>query len=171
MDSGGKSDRILIGKITAASGVRGEVRVYSYAEKPDRFSKLKQVFVGGTPYELEHAGMRGGMVVLKLAGVDTRDMAERLRGRSVEMDASELEPLPENQYYIRDLIGLRAVDDETGVPLGTVADVLTDRPQDIYVVKRDDGRECLVPGVAAFVRNIDLEAGEIRIRVIEGLME
>lgn len=165
-----KSGRVLIGRVTSPVGLRGEVKVYSYASSPDRFRKISRVWTGGTARVIESVRMQGRMVVLKLSGVTDRNQADALRGQDVEMDEAELEPLGEGQWYIRDLLGFR-VQEEDGTPVGTLTDVLTDRPQDILVVRSGSGKEILIPLVEEFVPEIDTEAQMVIVRLIEGMAE
>ncbi len=165
---------VEIGMITGPLGIRGEVKIKSYAEDPSRFKKIREIGLradgkdaGG--YIIEHARISGGMVVVKLAGVDDRNAAELLRNMEVFMDRDDLEPLEPGEHYVRDLIGMTVVDDETGEKIGTLGDVLTDRPQDIYVVAADDGTDFTVPVVPEFVRGIDDDERVIRLRLIEGI--
>lgn len=165
---------VEIGMITGPIGIRGEVKIKSYAEDPSRFRKIREVglmadgkYAGD--YTIERVRNSGGMVVVKFAGVDDRNAAELLRNMEVFMDRSDLEPLKAGEHYIRDLIGLDVIDDETGEHVGTVGDVLTDRPQDIYVITADDGSEFMLPAVPEFVRGVDEESGTIRVRLIEGI--
>ena len=160
--------------VTGPLGIRGEVKIKSYAEDPARFKKISEVAlrIGGkeaVDYKIEHARISGGMVVVKFAGIDDRNAAELLRNADVFMDRDDLEPLKPGQHYIRDLIGMTIIDDETGETVGTLGDVLTDRPQDIYVIAADDGSEFLLPAVPEFVRRIDEDTREIRVRLIEGI--
>ena len=170
---------VEIGMITAPLGIKGEVKVKSYAEDPSRFRKIRNIglklkHISGkeslTEYEIERARIQGGMVVLKLAGVDDRDAAELLRQAEVYMDSDDLEELPEGEHYIRDLLGLDVVSFDTGEKLGILSDVLTDRPQDIFVVRKEDGSEFMVPSVPEFIRDIDEKKGVIRVSLIEGMI-
>ena len=110
------------------------------------------------------------MVVIKLEGVNDRDSAELLRSAENFMDSDDLEPLPEGEHYIRDLIGLTIVDAETGETLGKLKDVLTDRPQDLYVVAGSNGNEFMIPSVPEFIRDISEEEGVIRVKLIDGMI-
>ena len=167
---------VEIGMITAPVGIRGEVRVKSYAGDPSRFRKIHTVGLklrgnkgAVTDFAIEHVRNSGGMVVLKLEGVDDRNAAELLRSVEVFMDRDDLEKLPAGQHYIRDLIGLDVVLDDTGEKIGKVEDILTDRPQDIYVISRDGGDSFMVPGVPEFIKDIDEDGGVIRVSLIEGM--
>lgn len=165
---------VEIGKITSPLGIRGEVKIKSYAEDPSRFKKVKEIGLridgkDGGDYKIEHARISGSMVVVKFAGVDDRNAAELLRNAEVFMDRSDLEQLAPGEHYVRDLIGMDVIDDDSDEHIGVLGDVLTDRPQDIYVIKADDGSEFMLPVVPEFVRKIDDDAREIRVRLIEGL--
>ncbi|MBR2547745.1 MAG: 16S rRNA processing protein RimM [Eubacterium sp.] len=165
---------VEIGMITGPLGIRGEVKIKSYAEDPSRFKKIREIGLRADgkdagDYIIEHARISGGMVVVKLAGVDDRNAAELLRNMEVFMDRDDLEPLEPGEHYVRDLIGMTVIDDETGEKIGTLGDVLTDRPQDIYVVAADDGTDFMVPAVPEFVRGIDDDERVIRLRLIEGI--
>ena len=106
-------EKILIGKITSAAGLKGEMRVYSYASSPDRFRTLSRIWIDDAEYALVRARTQKNMAVLLVDGINDRDAAERMRGRSVYMSDDDLEELEEGSYYIRDLIGLSVIDDDT----------------------------------------------------------
>lgn len=168
------TERILIGRVTSAVGLKGEVKVYSYAESPDRFKKLKTVIVDGgrsglSERKVIHARMQGHMVVLLLEGAEDRNAAERMRGADIYMREDQLEPPEPGRHYIRDLIGLAVVNDADGRKIGVLRDILTDRPQNIYVVKREKGPDIMIPGVDQFIREISEDRGEIRVTLIEGM--
>jgi 16S rRNA processing protein RimM len=164
-------EKILIGKIVNVFGVTGEVKVYSYSGESDRFETLETVTVDGRQLEIQAVKYSRNMPVLKLEGVNSRDDAERLRGKEVFMDEEDLEELPEGEYYIRDLIGMEVIREESGERLGILRDVLTDRPQDLYVVETGKGRRIMIPGVDEFIRTIDMERGTIGVVLIEGMEE
>ncbi|WP_409336888.1 ribosome maturation factor RimM [Eubacterium sp. F2] len=163
-------EKILIGKITSAVGLKGEMKVYSYASSPQRFQSLERVWIDKDEYPLERSRTQKNMAVLKVSGVDDRDAAERMRGRSVFMSDEDLEELEEGAYYIRDLIGLNVVNEDTAEVIGTVKDILTDRPQDIYVIRLEDGGEAMIPGVKSFIHDVDLKKKTIRVHLIDGML-
>ena len=99
------------------------------------------------------------------------DAAERLKNKDIYITEEDLLPLPENTYYIRDLIGLSVINEEDGALLGTIKDVLQPSSQDIYVVALAGGGEAMIPAVSEFVREVDPEEGCVRVRLIEGMIE
>src|SRR5690606_14491238 len=85
-------------------------------------------------------------VIVKLEGVDTRDDAETLRGALLQVPGDQVVPLPEDHYYVFQIVGLEVVD-EDGRELGVVKEVLFTGANDVYVVERADGSELLLPAV------------------------
>lgn len=179
-------EKIKIGKIVSAVGLKGEVKVYNYSENPDRYETLEEIFIleknKYQSFVIENVRYKEHMVILKLKGVDNRNQSEDMKNFDVFMDEKDLEELPEGVYYIKDMIGMKVLDQD-GVILGYLKDVLTNTPQKIYVVKREDNSnssqndktknkdDILIPGVDEFIREINMEEKVIRVKVIEGLYE
>ena len=164
-------DKIRIGKITGPVGLKGEVKVMSYSEDPERFSRLEKVYIKDAEYRIERASKRNALIILKLEGVDDRNASEKLRNLYIDMAEEDLGPAEEGSFYVRDLIGLDVIDIGSGNKLGTLKDVLTDRPQDLFVVKTEDDREVMIPVVGEFVKDILPEEGKITVALIEGLVD
>jgi 16S rRNA processing protein RimM len=155
------ADLVLVGRVVKPHGRRGEVAVFAFTDRPDRFPTLRRAFVpgpGGEPREVRVEGVfpHKGRYVLKLEGVDSIDAAETLRGLELRIPEADLEELPEGSYYHHQLTGL-AVVDERGEPMGTVEEVVeTAADARILVVRGREG-ETLLPFADAFVRSVDLE--------------
>ncbi|MCI5720975.1 MAG: ribosome maturation factor RimM [Firmicutes bacterium] len=162
-------EKIKIGRIVNAVALRGEVKVYNYSGYKERYEELDRIIVENTEYEIEKVRYQQEMVILKLAGVDNRNDAEAMKNKDVFITEEDLDELPDDTFYIRDLIGLQAVDDSGRI--GIVKDVLQPSAQDVYVIKTDSGRDILVPAVKEFVKEVNLEEGFIRLSLIEGMIE
>ena len=163
-------EKIMIGKIVNVVGLKGEVKVYNYSDSDEIYRTTEAVYVGDDLVGIENVRLQKNMVILKLAGISDRDGAEAVRGKELFITESDLPELPEGQYYIRDLIGM-TVKKENGEILGKVSDVLQNTAQDIFEVENADGRKILIPMVDLFVLEIDNAAGEIRVRLIEGMLD
>ncbi|MCR4711458.1 MAG: ribosome maturation factor RimM [Clostridia bacterium] len=168
-------EKIVIGKIVAPIGIKGEVKVMSYSDDPARFSRLEKVYVGteAEPRILEHARVMGRMAGLKLKGTEDRNAAEGLRGAEIQITEEDLPELPEGTYYVRDLIGLQVIDDASGEPVGRISDVIQNTAQDIYAITLDGSdlkTPVLVPAVAEFIRAVDVPGRTIRIHFIPGMI-
>ncbi|MBR6685723.1 MAG: 16S rRNA processing protein RimM [Alphaproteobacteria bacterium] len=112
--------KILVGKIVAPQGIRGEVRVQSYAEKPDDFQKFNVSsarFADGDFKFVRHVP-NSNVIIAKIRGVDNRNMAEELRGTELFIVRDALPDLGADEYYQADLIGFDVV--RNGVKIGVV---------------------------------------------------
>ncbi len=167
-------EQLQIGKIVSSQGVRGEVRVIPLTDNPQRFEKLKGFYVenNGTKekYRLESVKYLKNLVVLKLQGIDTPEQAEVLRGAFILIDRQDAVKLPEDTYFVCDLIGLK-VRDENGAELGTLENILETGSNDVYVVKNESGKEILIPALKSVVRDISINAGVITVEVPKGLLD
>ena len=161
-----------LGQIVNVRGLKGEVKVNSYSEDPNRFEKIKTIIVkqkeNSKQYSIEKVSYTKNQVVLKLKDVDTIEEAEKLRNSIILIDRDELGELPEDVFYIADLIGLDVYTEE-GEFLGKVDDIYSTGANDIYVVKNEEGKEKLLPGIDEVIKNIDIEAGRITVNLLEGL--
>jgi 16S rRNA processing protein RimM len=97
-----------------------------------------------------------------------RDAAEALRGRDVEVAASDALRLPRGQFYWHQVIGLR-VESSTGEALGTVADILETGANDVYIVRGPRG-EILLPAIKEVIKRIDPQAGRMLVELVPGLL-
>ena len=163
-------EKILIGKIVNAVGLRGEVKVYNYSDSAEIYESTKAIYVDDVLMPVRSVRTQKNMVVLGLEGIDDRDAAERAKGSLIYVTEEDLPELPEGEYYVRDLIGMEAAL-EDGSHLGRVTDVIQNTAQDIFEIETDDGRQVLVPKVDAFVLDIDPDLRRITLHLIEGMLD
>lgn len=163
------SPLIVIGRVVAPWGLKGEVKVEVMTDFPDRFSPWEEVHIDGRLMTIESSRWHKGRAILKLVEVDSVEAAQRLRGRFLEIPSSKLRPLPEDQYYQFQLIGLEVWTTE-GELLGKIAQILPTGSNDVYVVPSRHG-ELLIPAIEDVVKSVDLEKGRIVIELIEGLLQ
>lgn len=148
---------IVIGRIVAAHGIRGEVVVHSFAEVPLDIATYGPLTDEGSSRTFRIVAAKEGAkgIIAKFAGVDDRNAAEALAGVTLVVDRKQLpEPEPE-AYYHADLIGL-AAEDPSGNPVGTVVAVHNHGASDIIEIRPESGDTVLVPFAAAFVPTVDL---------------
>lgn len=162
---------IVVGKIGRAHGIRGEVAVDVRSDQPE------QRFAVGTEFATDRGRLRieslrwhGARLLVGFEGVDDRSAAEQLRGILLVVDVPDDERLEDpDEFYDHQLVGLR-VDTVGGEHVGEVAEVLHLQLQDVLAVRTGDGREILVPFVAAIVPRVDLDAESVTIDPPEGLI-
>ncbi|NCB41069.1 MAG: 16S rRNA processing protein RimM [Clostridia bacterium] len=161
-------DSVKLGKITAPVGIKGEVRVYPYTDEPTRFSSIEKLNVDGVMIDIENVRYLKNMVILKLSGVDSRNDAELMRGKELTISADKLWEIPEDTYFIKDLLGCGVLS-EDGELIGKLSDVIQTKAQDLYKITKEDGRTFLIPAVKEFVRKVDIQEKKIVVRLLEGL--
>jgi len=164
----------LIGTITKSRGVKGEVRVLPLTDFIKRFYDLSDVFVGRSSecverYHIEHVRIKGKDVTLKFFGIDNRSAADALAHRGIYITEEKLIKLPEDTYYIHDIIGL-SVFNEQSQHLGEIVDVMVLPANDVYVMRMGK-REVLLPAVKSVVKEVSVKERKMIIHVIDGLVE
>ncbi len=156
-------DRICLGVVAGAHGVRGLVKIKSFTETPGdilAYGPLSDE-AGTRRFEITLKGLAKGAVLAAIAGIGGRDAAQALKGTGLYVARAAL-PAPEDEeaYYHADLVGLRAEDRE-GAALGRVTAVHNFGAGDMLEIAREDGGELLVPFTKAAVPEVDLEAGRL----------
>jgi 16S rRNA processing protein RimM len=150
-------------------GLKGEVVCELLTDFPERFERTTELYLRGrrAPLAVQSSRLEGDRVVLKLAGVESRESADALRGAELSVTEDALVELPPGSYYWHQLVGLR-VETEEGRLLGRLTEVLRTGANDVYVL-RGEGGELLLPAIADVVLGVDLEAGLMRVRLLPGL--
>lgn len=162
-------EKIKVGKIVNAVGLKGEVKVYNYSDSSEIYEITPEIYVGKDLLQVENVRLQKNMVILKLEGIDDRNAAEAAKGREIFITEDDLPELEEGEFYIRDLIGMTVI--EEGVVLGKVTDVIQNTAQDVFEIERENGKQLLLPRVDEFVLDIDLDTREIKVKLPEGLLE
>ncbi len=153
--------RILLGEISGAHGIRGEVLVRSFAAEPENIAAYG-------PLEDESATQTWALsvvrvtpkgVVARVAGIDDRTAAEKLKGIKLYVERSKLPSAGHDEYYLADLIGLQ-VTDASGAEVGHILAVPNFGAGDLLEIRRKESIQTdLVPLTQACVPTIDLERG------------
>ena len=160
---------LIVGRILAPWGIKGEVKVEVITDFPERFAPRNLVYLNASPFEIESCRPHKQFLLLKLATIDSIEAAEKLRGCELTIPRAELPELPEGQYYTFQLIGLDVVTTK-GQRLGQVTDIMATASNDVYIVEGKRG-EILIPAIDDVVKTIDLKKGTIIIEAIEGLLD
>ncbi len=169
-----RGDLLAVGRVVKAFGISGELIVQPMTDNPDRFKRLKSVFIGrdsSTTHAatMERVSVEQRGIRVKLRGVDDRNGAEALTGALIFVDDEHRVRIPRGRYFIHDIIGMTVVDEE-GAVRGTVRDVMRMPANDIYVIDRN-GTEMLLPAVKEFILDIDVPRRRMTVHLIEGMLE
>lgn len=153
------------GEVVGTHGIQGEVKILPWADGPEFLLGFKTLYLNGKPYAVRSSRVHKTCVLAKLEGVDTPEQATLLRKQVVTVDRTGVK-LPDGAVFIADLIGCRALDDD-GIEFGRITDVLTMPSSDVYVVKGE--KNYMIPAVKAFVREVNVAEGFVRVHLIEGM--
>ena len=160
------NERIVIGRVGAAHGIRGELRIIPLTDFPERFAALREVMVGDELLHIESVKPQGKNFLMRFREYAVREDAQKLTGRLLTVARAEAAPLDEGEYYVFDIVGLTVYDEEDN-ELGTVENVLRTGSNDVYAVRSEDGREILIPALRKAVRTIDVPNGRMTVRLSE----
>jgi 16S rRNA processing protein RimM len=159
-------ERVLLGRITGAHGLKGEVKIATFTAEPEDVAAYGPLMSadGSLTVEitsLRHAG--GSSVIARLRGIVDRNAAESLRGTDLFVHRSVLPPAEEDEFYYSDLIGLSAISPD-GEPLGEIVAVQNYGAGDMLELRLlAGGQSQLIPFESAYVPKVDLEAKRITV--------
>jgi 16S rRNA processing protein RimM len=163
----GSKEPVIVGQIVGLFGVKGWVKIRSYTDPREQIAHYQpwQVAVDGEwiSFEVEAVQSQGKSLIARLAGITDRDQAIRLMNSDIVIDRRQLPVLDENEFYWRDLEGLKVLN-LAGVELGRVKSLFATGANDVLVVRKDGSPEILIPYVVdRIVRSVELEQGIIRV--------
>lgn len=165
------SDKVVVGALAGAYGVRGEVRIKSFCAEPqdiESYSPLTDE--QGRSYTLALVGAIKNGFAARIVEIATKEDADALKGTQLFAFRDQLPSLPDDEYYHADLMGLTVVD-TGGDIVGTVKTVQNHGADDLLeVTKSGSSATLLIPFTMAIVPTVDLDAGRIVIDPPEGLL-
>lgn len=164
---------LQVGIISSVHGVRGEVKVFPTTDDAGRFKKLKEVLVDmGTEKQtltIQRVKFFKQFVILKFQGFDDPDAIMPYKGKSLFVTRENAVKLQKDEYFIADLIGLK-VSNEDDTFQGILKDVIRTGANDVYAVEWE-GREILIPAIRDCILSIDLEAEQMKVHLLDGLLD
>ncbi|MDD6432036.1 MAG: ribosome maturation factor RimM [Lactobacillaceae bacterium] len=162
-----------VGKIVNTHGIRGEVRVMPTTDfVAERFAKGQGLYLqqAGEPLKLavETARQHKGFILVKFVGYDNINDVQAFRDHELMVSGEDQQPLEDGQYYYHQIIGL-AVKTVDGEGIGTIKEILSPGANDVWVVQREGKKDLLLPVIDDVVKDVDLDAGEVTVELMEGL--
>ena len=157
--------RLVVGTIVGVHGVAGEAKLLLATDDPEHLRTIKRVWVGQEERPRRLLGVRfhAGNALIRLSGVTTPEQVDPLRGLQVRIAGADARPNEEGEYFLFQLIGLRAYD-EAGAQLGTLTDILETGAHDVFVVTPETGPELLLPNHPQYVLEIRPDEGRLTVR-------
>lgn len=161
-----------IGTIVNTHGIRGEVRVRPSTFDINRFKLIDEVDVrngkNNIRVKIESVWYHKQFVILKLHGIDSIDDAQKIKGGVMIIPKESALPLDEDEYYLSDLYDIDVLSDD-GEDLGKICDIITTGANDVYVVKKDNEKELLIPAIKQCILNVDINEKKMTVHLLDGL--
>lgn len=167
-----EKDLLRIGVISNTHGIRGEVKVFPTTDIPEQFENLESILLDTGKerliLEIERVRYFKNMVILKFKGYDNINAIEQYKGKDLLITREQAVPLEEGEFFIMDIVGSRVITDENK-ELGILTAVMETGANNVFVVKKTDGKELLLPYIPDCVLNIDVEEKLIQVHMMKGL--
>ncbi|MGB2925014.1 MAG: ribosome maturation factor RimM [Limnothrix sp.] len=171
-----EQDWIIVGKIVAAQGLKGEVRVQPSTDFPERFEVPGQRWLQLQNQEPQSVELERGRIipgknifVVKFEHLQDRTQAENVKGAMVLVRAGDRPTLEDGEYHVADLMGLEAFNAETQEKIGVVTEIFA-AGQDVLQITDDQKKQHLVPFVESIVPTVNLVENRLEINVLPGLL-
>lgn len=159
--------RLTVGRIGGTHGVSGNVKMRLLTDDPENLLSVETVYLGDrdTPVVLEDIRLTNNGAIIKLEGTDTPEAGALLSGLTVRIAGTDARPLEEGEYFLFQVIGLKAYR-EDGTLVGTVVDLIETGAHDVLVIgeQPDAAGEIMVPNHPDFVPEINTEEGRLVVR-------
>ncbi|MDQ0245659.1 16S rRNA processing protein RimM [Bacillus fengqiuensis] len=166
-----------VGKIVNTHGVRGEVRVISKTDfAEERYTPGNKLYIfkerDTEPLEVTVASHRQhkSFDLLTFEGYHNINEVEQFKDSLIKIPESQLEELEEGEFYYHEIIGC-SVATEEGEEVGKIKEILSPGANDVWVIQRKSGKDLLIPYIEEVVKEIDIENKQVKIRVMEGLLD
>ncbi|KAA3661262.1 MAG: 16S rRNA processing protein RimM [Calditrichaeota bacterium] len=165
---------ITVGRIVKPHGIGGVVKVLPTTDDPSRFRLLKTIALRNSLNQkvssltIENMNFQQNNLIIKFVEINDRNTAETFRDSELIIERDQCLPLENGAHYIFELVGMDVVN-ESGDHLGKIKDVLQYPAHDIYTMQYH-GTDIMIPAVSEFIRSIDIDAGQVIINPVPGLL-
>ncbi len=163
----------LIAKIEQLFGKDGFVKIQSFSDFPERFKLLKKVYLDfwgdKKAFYIQDVKDVNGRIVIKFKNFDKPRDSEVLIDRNIFIDEQESVRLPENHFFVHDLIGSEVLIENEKI--GIVSDVIKSKANDVLVILRDDKKEDMIPFVLSYIEKFDAVRKKLFLNVSKDFFE
>jgi 16S rRNA processing protein RimM len=164
---------ILIARIEQLYGKDGFVKLKLFSDFPDRFLNLKKVYIDfwgdKKRFFVEDVNDLKGKIIIKFKKFDSPRDSQVLIDREIYVDEKDAVSLPDNHYFVHDLIGSEVVVEKERI--GTISEVIKGKANDVLVVLTDDNNEKLIPFVLNFIEKFDAAKKRLILNISKDFLE
>lgn len=161
-----------IGKVAGTHGIKGTLRIFPTTQDPSRFELLKEVIIDlngkQETLKISKVSYQKNMVLLTVKEIDDINVAERYKNATILIPEEKALPLGKDEYYTRDLYDMEVYTADNEF-LGTITDILSTGANDVYVVKKAEEKELLLPAIKDVVLSVSVPEKKMTVNLLEGL--
>ncbi|MEA5084240.1 MAG: ribosome maturation factor RimM [Lachnospiraceae bacterium] len=161
-----------IGKVAGTHGIKGTLRIFPTTQDPSRFELLKEVIIDlngkQETLKISKVSYQKNMVLLTVKEIDDINIAERYKNATILIPEEKALPLGEDEYYTRDLYDMEVYTADNEF-LGIITDILSTGANDVYVVKKAEEKEFLLPAIKDVVLSVSVPEKKMTVNLLEGL--
>ena len=150
------------GEIVTTHGVKGEVKVLCWLDDPEMLCEFDRCRISGKEYSIEQCRVQKTCNLVKLSGVDTMELAQAMRGKTIELYREDID---DEVIFAAELIGVEVFCQDASI--GKIVDVLDYPGNSVYVVKGEHAY--MIPAVNQFILNTDVDGNRMDVMLIEGM--
>jgi 16S rRNA processing protein RimM len=162
-----KLERIKIGRIVNAHGIRGEVRVQPRDGDPSFLTRFHTFLLDGQPVTPTANHVHKSLVLMKFPGVDDMNAALALKDKDLYIRREDAH-LEDGEFFDDELLGLQVFDEKTGEELGELTAVENYPAHQVYTVRGT--HEYLIPAVPdVFIKSVDMDGNRMTVHILEGM--
>jgi 16S rRNA processing protein RimM len=168
----GEPEFLAVGKLHRPHGLRGEILMSVWTDFPERLQSDKQVYAGTEflPLIIKKFRKHGKGSLISFFGYSNREEIGRLRNHIVYVRSDEIPPLPNEEIYLHQLIGLRVIQDSDDYYLGNIVETIETGANHVLLIRRMGKPDLLLPDIDQVVLSIDLKKGVVRVNLLPGLL-
>lgn len=166
-------DYLLIASIEQIYGKDGYLRIKSFSDFPERFTRLRKVYLDfwgdKKTFFIEDVKNVKGSIIVKFEKFDSIRDSQLLLKREMYIDEKDAVSLPKNHFFVHDLIGSDVIAEKEC--LGVITDVIKGKGNDVLVIKSDDNREILFPLVLKFIEKFDVAQKKLILNITKDFLQ
>jgi len=163
---------LAVGRLRKPHGLRGEMLMAIWTDFPERLQPGVRLFVGEShqPVHIKNLRSHNQDSLVSFDEYDHREDVGQFRNQVVYVRTADLPPLPDDELYLHQLLGLSVIRDGDNAKLGVVVEILETGANNVFIVRPEFGHPILIPDIDSVILKIDLEAREMRVHLLPGLL-
>ncbi len=168
----GEPEFLAVGKLRRPHGLHGEILMSVWTDFPNRLKPGLAIYVGKnhTLRTIRSVRWHRDDMLIAFEDITDRDQAGIFRNQLMMVRSDDRPALPDGEFYQHQLLGMRVIQEEGDLLLGTLTEIIETGANDVYIVRAAGGREILLPAIESVIVNIDIEHKEIHVKLLPGLL-